>query len=224
MTVDWSEIPSALTERKVDMVASGMVTSPELTAKFGASDVYLAADLAICTLSGAPLADEAALAGKTVGVQSGSTAESLVGAIQGLGERRVYSQLLGALVDLQAGKLDAVVAERPVCQWILTNHPEYAGVIKISGTIETGEGYAFWFNSDDQELLAAVNAALQELAPGCSRGPADDHVRGGTTTTTLAETAATVGATTSTTEGAPAAKSVLQLLFEKWGLTGTLTE
>ncbi len=223
VTVNWSEVPSSLTEGRVDIVASSMVTSPELVARFGASDVYLAADLAICAPSNARLVDEASLAGKVVGVQSGSTAETVVGKIRGLGESRVYSHVLEALADLQAGKVDAVVAEQIVCQWLLSNDPTYAGALKITGIIKTGEGYAFWFNTDDQELLAAVNAALQELRRGMDVTPATTTSAPDATTTTVAETGTTLAAT-STTALVVASKSVFQLIFEKWAIPSTATE
>jgi polar amino acid transport system substrate-binding protein len=228
MTVDFTDVPSALSEGKVDIVASAMVTSPDLVAKFGASDVYLTADLAICTIAGTQLPDEAALAGKTVGVQSGSTAESVVKAVTGVGETRAYPQILGALVDLAKGKIDAVVIEAPAAEWLLANHADYGTTLKVSGTIVTGEGYGLWCKKDNQELLAAINAALQELRRVPAATPeitttisaVTSTVAGETTSTTVAVTGPTVGVTSTTASGSQTAKSVYQLLCEKWGLTG----
>lgn len=217
VAINWSETDSALAERKVDIIASAMITSAERKAELGASDVYLAADLAICAPSAAGLVDASSLADKVVGVQTGSIAEKVLGSIDGLRETRVYPHVLGALADLQAGKLDAVVLEEPACLWILANDPQYSDSLEITGKIQTGEGYALWANTDDAKLLEAVNAALQELRQG-------DITTGATTTsspsltTTTAVSGGTTAGSTNTTQ-AVAAKSVFQLILEKWGLS-----
>ena len=114
VTIDWSETDSALAERKVDMVASAMITSAQRKAELGASDIYLPADLAICARANAGLVDASSLADKVVGVQAGSMAETALESVAGLRETRVYPHVLGALADLKEGKLDAVVVERPI--------------------------------------------------------------------------------------------------------------
>jgi polar amino acid transport system substrate-binding protein len=224
LTVDLSEVPSALTEGRVDIVASAMITNTQLMAEFSATDAYLAADLAICTKTSAPLADEAALAGKTVAVQAGSAAQSVVGALASVGKTSVYPHILNAFADLDAGKVDAVVIEQPVALWIMANHADYAAALKISGAIKSSEGYALWCEKDKQDLLAAINAAMLELRVAPIAAPQ-------ATTTTAAAIIPTTGAATSTTAPAggatttsvpvdQSAKSVYQLLCEKWGLTG----
>jgi ABC-type amino acid transport substrate-binding protein len=228
MTVNFGDVPSALSEGEVDIVASGMITSAELTAKFGASDAYLGADLAICTSVDTQSADKAALAGKTVGVQSGSTAEAVVRAIEGVGEIRVYPQILGALADLVDSKVDAAVIEAPVAQWLLANTADYSATLKVSGTIATGEGYGLWCKKDNQDLLAAINAALQELRKAPAATPqvttttaaVTGTTDGATTSTAVSAANTAVGATTTTAAGDRSAKSVYQLLCEKWGLAG----
>jgi ABC-type amino acid transport substrate-binding protein len=227
------DFASALAEGRVDMVASGVVTGSALAAKLAATDAYLSADLVICTKAGTQLADAAALRGKSVGVQTGSTAQSVVQAIQGLSEARPYPHVLSAFADLKAGKVDAVAIERPVAEWILANHTDYATTLEISGSIKTDDGYAFWCKKDNQELLAAINAALAELrqAPATAQqaaatttlgtgSPVGGSTGGATPSTTVGTTGTATAATTTTSAGTPASKSVYQLLLDKWGLTG----
>lgn len=216
----WSSVASALTQGKIDVAVSAMATSADLEASLGASDTYLAADMAICTKTTSQLADATALPGKRVGVQAGSSAEAVVQALKGVSATDVksYPHLLAAFADLEAGKLDAVVGELPVCQWILANNPAYTKDLVVSERpIETGQGYAFWCVKDNKQLLAAINAALKELR----QAPASTQAATSTTagaTTTLGPTT-TLGATTTSAGTAPA-KSVYQLICEKWGLTG----
>jgi polar amino acid transport system substrate-binding protein len=226
-TIDWRDLAASLDQGKIDMVASGMVTSGDLLASLSASNAYLSADLAICTKTGVQLADGAALKGKTVAVQEGSTGQTVVSAIDGVESPKAYPRIQGAFADLKDGKVDAVVVESPVAEWILANHTGYAATLIVSGTIKTDQAYAFWCKKDSQELVAAINAALEELRA------APEVVA---TTTTLSATATTAGASTSTTaaagtttttgvtatapSGTEQTKSVYRLLCEKWGVTG----
>jgi ABC-type amino acid transport substrate-binding protein len=233
MTVDWDSLAAELNQSKIDMVASGMVTSSALLASLSASDIYLSADLAICTQAGVQLADGAALKGKTVAVQAGSTAQTVVSAIEGVGTPKSYPRILGAFADLKDGKVDAVVIEQPAAKWVLDNHAAYAAALKVTGTIKTDQGYAFWCKKDKQELVDAINAALKELreapvaiattttlgGPTTTAG-ASATTAGASTTTTAAAPGTTAGVTTTAPTSTPQTKSVYQLLCEKWGVTG----
>lgn len=197
VTVAYSDIQSALSEGKADIAASGMITSPGLLTQLTSTDTYLAADLAICTRNGVEYADADALQGKVVGVQQGSICESAVDSIPGIAEKILSLHVLGAFDDLMDGKVDALVVVRPVAKWILATKPEYANALHISGSIETGEGYAMWATKGNEGLVAAIDAALQELmeAPGVATPE-----------------------TTATQETVQPAESLYQLLLEKWGL------
>jgi ABC-type amino acid transport substrate-binding protein len=226
LKTSWSDFVSSLNEGKVDMVASGLITGLDVVADLGASDTYLSADLAICTKTAQGLADAAALAAKIVGVQSGSTGESAVAGVAGVKDVRAYPRILGAFEDLMADKVDAVVVEQPVAEWILDKHADYATALKLSGTIGSGEGYAFWCKKDNQALLDAINAALQELrqvpatAQTSTATVTSAPLTAAVATTTTAAGTGTMAGATSTTAVTPSAKSVYQLLCEKWGLTG----
>ena len=73
--------------------------------------------------------------------------------------------ILGAFRDLAAGKLDAVVVRAAGRRLDSRQQRRLRRrVSKSRGTIETGEGYAFWCKKDNQALLAAMNAALAGVA------------------------------------------------------------
>jgi ABC-type amino acid transport substrate-binding protein len=161
--VTWSDLLPSLDTGLYDVIVSALTTSPELLTDLLATDPYLAADLAICASAASSIATEQDLVGRTVGVQTGTLAQSTVEAITDVGEPRAYSQVLGALEDLAEGKLDAVVAEELPIRWILDNDPRYGDGFAVSGKLQTGEGYAFWCSKDQSALIAAMNAALDEL-------------------------------------------------------------
>ncbi len=215
-TIDWDGLAASLDQGKIDIVASGMVTGAELLASLSASDTYLSADLAICTKAGVQLADGTALKSKTVAVQEGSTAQTVVAAIDGVGAPKTYPRIQGAFADLKDGKVEAVVVEQPVADWILDTG--YADALAVTGTIKTEQGYAFWCKKGNEALVAAVNAALQELRQ-VPEVVATTTTLGGTATTTPGATSTTAGATTTTSVSTQQTKSVYQLLCDKWGVT-----
>ena len=219
VTVAYDDIQSELSEGTADMAASGLITSPGLLTQLSPSDTYLAADLAICTRVGVDLPDAESLQGKIVGTQQGSTAEPAVDGFPGVAENRPYPHVLGAFDDLRDDKVDAVVVVQPVAAWILATDSGYANALQISGVIETGEGYAIWTTKGNEGLIAAVNAALQELMQTPEPEVETTTTVDETTSAPDASTTTTLGETTTTESTTETTKSVYQLLLEKWGLT-----
>lgn len=159
----WNDLVPQLEAGLLHILVSARSTTPDRLQELAATDTYLAADLAICTDKSTTMADEAALKGQIVGVQLGTPAQAVVEGIDGIAEVRIYTQILRAFQDVGSGSLDAVVADQIATDWILDNSTGYKETLKISGRIETSEGYAFWCPKDDQGLLTAMNAALAEL-------------------------------------------------------------
>jgi polar amino acid transport system substrate-binding protein len=159
----WNDLVPGIEEGTLHILASARSTTPDNLQELLATDTYLAADLAICSLKSATPAGEDALKGKIVGVQLGTPAQTLVEQIDGISDVRTYTHILRAFDDLNSGELDVAVADEITTEWILENSSAYGETLRISGRIETGEGYAFWCAKKNQELLTATNTALAEL-------------------------------------------------------------
>lgn len=99
------------------------------------------------------------LAGKTVGVQQGTTGQEYVEEEIDTKELRTYPQGPDTFPALKAGVIDAVVIDRPVAEKAVENDPE----IEISGGIETEEQYGFVVQQGDEELLNELNQGLKEV-------------------------------------------------------------
>jgi polar amino acid transport system substrate-binding protein len=125
---------------------------------------YWEADQAIIVVRGSAFrpANLSDLAGKKVGVQTGTTAESLVNDyVSSTGTQidvRSYTSYILAVQDLINGRIDAVVVDTPVAQTLSRMYN-----VEISGVIETGEKYGFAVRKGNTELLNALNSALQEV-------------------------------------------------------------
>jgi polar amino acid transport system substrate-binding protein len=159
----YSDLVSSVLDDRFDMIMSALHITPGLQQRIAFSDAYLPGTLAITTPTGAPIAGSTALAGKRVGVQTGTMAQTVVAGIAGVAQVKDYNTILEAFQDLQNGKLDAVVSDVVVDAYIIENIDNYKTTLADSGTISTQYGFGYGFKPQNTALATAVNAALQEL-------------------------------------------------------------
>ena len=159
----WDHIFSNLASNQFDFIMSAVIITPELQAEISFTDRYLPLVLAISAPTSAPVTDSGGLAGKTVGVQIDTIGQSKVAAIPGVGEIKPYATILQAFRDLAAGRIQAVVAEEVVSNYLLENDPDLKATVANTGKIATDTGYGYATRKADTALLTALNAALAEL-------------------------------------------------------------
>ncbi|MBN1333682.1 MAG: transporter substrate-binding domain-containing protein [Synergistales bacterium] len=156
-------IPSLLM-KKVDLVASGMVITPERARKITFSDVYFSIPDAIVTRVGETgIRGVEDLSGRTAAVQEGSARERFVSDLDDVNVRtfREIDALLREVLDYRA---DFGVVDHNVAQGYLSNIAAFEGKLEIAFLHrDTREGMGFALRRDDPEFLEAVNRAIGEL-------------------------------------------------------------
>jgi polar amino acid transport system substrate-binding protein len=162
--IDFEGLIPALQAGQIDVIASGMTITEERKKVVDFTIPYWEADQAIIVVKGSTFrpANLSDLAGKKVGVQTGTTAESLVNDfISKTGVQidvRSYTSYILAVQDLVNGRIDAVIVDSPVAQTLSRMYN-----VEVSAIIETGERYGFAVRKGNTELLNALNSALQEV-------------------------------------------------------------
>ncbi|MDR6236467.1 transporter substrate-binding domain-containing protein [Pseudomonas oryzihabitans] len=185
---NWDGMIASLNAGKVDVLMDAIVVTDERKkavafsipyARTPASFAALKADLlpgqtgakGVRTLSTTPadiaagVADlQKALAGKTIGIASGTVYTDFIDTYFGkIATIREYTTSADAILDLTAGRLDAVfddvtflnsIMAQPGNQQVVFTGPELAGPI-------WGEGEALAFRHGDPELKAKFDAALK---------------------------------------------------------------
>ncbi|HWV48193.1 MAG TPA: transporter substrate-binding domain-containing protein [Microbacterium sp.] len=144
-----------------DMGASAMTITEERKANIDFSDPYYDSlqSLLVPADSGIESIDD--LAGKTVGVQQGTTGESYATENTPEGTEIVRLPSDGELWPaIQAGQVDAILQDLPVN----VEHVRADDAYTIVEEYDTDESYGFAFAKGEKtELLEAVNGALADL-------------------------------------------------------------
>ena len=161
--MDFDALVSALPAGKVDLVISGMNPTEERAKVVDFSEVYYNSKHGI--LVRAEDADKyqtfADLEGAKVGVQLGSTQEKIGKTEIPNVNLQQLSNINNLILELKAGKVDAIVMEKPVAVMAVKSNPELA-VGKPIYEEQTG-GNAVGIAKNNPQLLAKVNEVITEL-------------------------------------------------------------
>jgi polar amino acid transport system substrate-binding protein len=104
------------------------------------------------------------LAGTTLGVQRGNTSEPVADELARTGRiaavrRYAYGDILTALDDLQAGRVDGFMKLEPVMRWLTRDRP----TLDVVQTGITQEDIGVAVRHDDTDLAGRIDGVLDEL-------------------------------------------------------------
>lgn len=159
----WDGIIPALMGDRFDVIMSAMSITPERLEQINFTDPYLPGILAISTPKDAPIADAAGLAGKIVGVQVDTTGQFAVEEVEGVKEIKKYATILEAFMDMDAGRVEAVVNDEPVNAYVIATNKDYNEKYANTGGIVTDNSYGYAIKKENTALMDAMNAAMKEL-------------------------------------------------------------
>ena len=162
--IDWSAKEAELTGKRVDVLWNGLTITEERKSNILFTTPYLENHQIIVVTEKSPVTTKAQLAGKVVGVQDGSSA---VDAIQkdadtakSIKEIKKFGDNVTALMDLSAGRLDALVVDEVVGRYYTSKKPgEYRVLDENFGT----EDYGVGTRKDDTELMAKIEKAMDDM-------------------------------------------------------------
>ena len=155
--MDFDSVLIGIQAAKYDCAMSGITVTPAREKNMLFTDPYYNAAQVIVVKEGSAIAGKADLAGKIASVQTGTTAES------GCQDEGIEVQAFAANADAKAalttGKVDA---------WVVDNLTAIQMVEDGDGLVileekMTEEPYAFAFAMGSEDLVAAINEALNEL-------------------------------------------------------------
>ena len=155
--MDFDSVLIGIQAAKYDCAMSGITVTPARQKNMLFTDPYYNAAQVIVVAEGSPITGKADLAGKVASVQTGTTAES------GCQDEGIEVQAFAANADAKAalttGKVDAWVVDNLTAVQMV----EEGDGLTILDEKMTEEPYAFAFAMGSEDLVAAINEALNEL-------------------------------------------------------------
>ena len=160
----WEGIFNALGQGDRDLLISSITITDERKQTMDFSDPYFDAFQLIAVKESSKVAKFDDLKKLKVGVQTGTTGDEVVSKLQGKTSTQIkrFESTPLALKELEAGGVDAVVADNGVIVHYVANNPA-AKFKTVSDTAFAPEQYGIAVKKGNAELLGLVNKGLAAL-------------------------------------------------------------
>lgn len=158
---DFQPLFAATSSGRIDVAISSITITPERLKSQSFTQPYYDADMGMATRKDSQAYLLKDLKGKIVGVLSGSTGETWAKEHQqefGIAEIKGYNTQQEVLLDLTAGRVDAVISDVPGMQYAFTKMTD----LEVREHIKTGEQYGLMMTKD-HPLLDKINKAISEM-------------------------------------------------------------
>lgn len=163
--IDWTTKETELKNGNIDVIWNGYSVSNIRKEMVNFTDEYMVNRQVVVTLFDSEIDNLADLEGKTVAVQAESSAVSAVASVPEIasviGEVVEFSSNNECLLDLEAGRTDAVVADEILIRYYISKKGEARyKILEENFGVET---YAVGVRKEDTALLNSLNTALDTI-------------------------------------------------------------
>ena len=156
---NFSAIFAGLFSKRFEMIAAPTTVTEERSAQMLFSEPYLPTGLGFLVKKGTELPDLAALKGKAIAVNNGSSSDKWLTAHEaehGYAIQR-YNKSADAVQAIMVGRADAMIADTPAARYIATQNP----MTEVTVTVSTGGDFGFAMRPEDNEFRGQVERALE---------------------------------------------------------------
>ena len=160
--IDFESVLPGVQAGKYDMGVSGISVTPAREENTLFTTPYCLAAQAIVVVDGSPITCKADLEGKTVAVQTGTTAETYC--MENGYQVSSFTANADAEAALLAGKVDAwVIDDLTAAEMVKLYNAENGEVLVVLDDAMTTEPYAFAFAFGSEDLVAEIDAIIKEM-------------------------------------------------------------
>ena len=165
--IDWNSKEAELKSGRIDIIWNGLDITPERQENMLFSDPYMDNRQIVFVKKGNDqgITSESDLAGKTVGTQAGSTAETYIDGNETLKnsfkEFKTYGDYVSAFMDLENGRIDALVCDEIVGRYAMSKQDGKFDALNVAVGPVTQFGIAF--RKEDTELRNKVQKVFDEM-------------------------------------------------------------
>ncbi len=161
--IDWQTKESELNSGRIDLIWNGYTITDERKEKVLFTKPYLENAQVVMTLKDSNIASISELANKEVGIQALSSALDALNAhpihkeVKKITE---YPDNVLALTDLKTGRVDAVVIDKVVGEYYITQEPDTFNILDES---LSPEQYAVGVKKGNEALLEKLQTTLDQM-------------------------------------------------------------
>lgn len=161
--MEFKNLITALKAGQIDMIISGMNPTDERKKEIDFSDIYYEArhSVLVRTEDKGKYKDISDLNGKKIGAQLGSTQQAFVEENVDASDVQILTNINNLILELKAGKIDALVTEAPVISMAVKSNPELVLSDIVIESEDTGN--AVGIRKGNDELRESVNATIKRL-------------------------------------------------------------
>ncbi len=169
--IDWDNKTAELNNGNIDCLWNGFSKTEEREKEFNLSIPYMKNNQIVLIKTTDNFTGLSSLAGKTVGVQSDSSAESALNSnadfkktLKSVVQIDDYSK---AVLELQNGTIDAIAIDEVVARYYLTNNPGAYKVLQEKDGKDSSlavEDYVVGFRKADSALKEKIEGAVKDMA------------------------------------------------------------
>ncbi|MBP2626916.1 MAG: ABC-type transporter, periplasmic subunit family 3 [Firmicutes bacterium] len=163
--IDWSSKEAELNGKRIDALWNGMNITEKRKENILFSEPYMDGKQLVFLPKGSSAKSLEDLKGKVVGLQSASTADEIIEANKEMKasfkEVRKYGDCVAAFMDLQTGRVDAVITDEIFGRYFISKKPDTFVVLdKVVGEVGI---LGIGFRKEDKELRDKVQKVLDEM-------------------------------------------------------------
>ncbi len=162
--VDWDGVLLSLKNGDIDVIWNGLTVTEKRKKEIGFSDVYLANRQAIIVQKDSKISSKDDLNNMVVGLQMGSSSEQALNSdeelVNAIKKVRKYSNNVEALLDLKAGRLNAVIIDEIVGRYYTAKKKDD---YRVLDEYLAKESYAVGLRKEDTEFKEELNKVLNEM-------------------------------------------------------------
>ena len=172
--IDWNSKEAELKSGRIDIIWNGLDITPEREQNMLFSDPYMDNRQIVFVKKGNDqgITSETDLAGKTIGTQAGYTAESYIASNEelknSLKEFKTYGDYVSAFMDLENGRIDALVCDEIVGRYAMSKQDGKFDALDVAVGPITQFGIAF--RKEDTELRDKVQKVFDEMVKDGAAG------------------------------------------------------
>ena len=161
--VAWDGIFAGLANGQYDAIVSSVTITDERKERFDFTNPYLqSGQILVVPVASPDSTSLASLDGQRVGAQTGTAGAFEIEKLPNV-QLAEYPEIGLALNDMVNGNLAGAVLDLPVAADYALQNADFAGKIKIVGSVMTAENLGIVVAKGDSELLALLNDGLAKI-------------------------------------------------------------